>query len=212
VRFNCLLGGVWQQVNVPSHLATYGNPSATWMHWHTRAIERAAGLPNVIVNEEYLAACREMLLKALLAGQEKYHKDNAERLHSVDHRLHRFGAGLFLATLAACAVHLFVSWRGDWGGAWARWLTFCAAFLPALGAAMAAIRSQGELHRVVERSRAMHAEMEQLRQAVANVPTRPSELNSQLLQQAVEQTTRLMYNEVLDWRIVFQDRPLVWPA
>lgn len=40
----------------------------------------------------------------------------------------------------------------------------------------------------------------------------PDELNSQLLQQAVEQTTRLMYNEVLDWRIVFQDRPLVWPG
>ena len=49
-------------------------------------------------------------------------------------------------------------------------------------------------------------------QAVANVRARPGELNSQLLQQAVEQTTRLMYNEVLDWRIVFQDRPLVWPG
>jgi hypothetical protein len=37
-------------------------------------------------------------------------------------------------------------------------------------------------------------------------------LDSQLLQQAAERVTRLMYNEVLDWRIVFQDRPLVWPA
>ena len=77
---------------------------------------------------------------------------------------------------------------------------------------MAAIRSQGEFHRVVERSRAMQEELAQLSQVVANVPVRPNELNSQLLQQAVEQTTRLMYNEVLDWRIVFQDRPLVWPA
>src|SRR5262249_31411395 len=55
-----------------------------------------------------------------------------------------------------------------------------------LGAAMAAVRSQGEFHRVVERSRAMRAELAQLRQAVANVPTRPDELNSQLLGQAVE--------------------------
>ena len=89
---------------------------------------------------------------------------------------------------------------------------FCAAFLPALGAAMAAIRSQGEFHRVVQRSRAMYAELEKLIEAVAGVPRQPNELNSQLLQQAVVQTTRLMYNEVLDWRIVFQDRPLVWPA
>lgn len=216
VRFNCLLGGLWQHASVPSHLATYGNPAATWMQWHARAVERAAGLPNVAVGAEYLSACRELLLAALIAGQEGYHEGNAERLSSVDHRLHRAGEWLFLATLAACAFHLLVALGGGWFGERAdalhRWLVFCAAFLPALGAAMAAIRSQGEFHRVVQRSRAMSEELEQLRQAVANVPTRPSELNSQLLQQAVEQTTRLMYNEVLDWRIVFQDRPLVWPA
>lgn len=215
-RFSCPLGGLWQQATVPSHLATYGNPAATWMQWHARAVERAAGLPNVAVREDYLAACRELLLEALIAGQEGYHEGNAERLSSVDHRLHRAGEWLFLATLAACAFHLFVALRGEWfaktADAWDRWLIFGAAFLPALGAAMAAIRSQGEFLRVVQRSRAMNDELSQLRQAVANVPTRPDELNSQLLQQAVEQTTRLMYNEVLDWRIVFQDRPLVWPA
>ena len=208
IRFNCLLGGVWQQANVPSHLATYGNPAATWMHWHARAIERGAGLPAAVVTSQYLLAARELLLEALIAGQEKYHQANAERLSSVDHRLHRFGEGLFLVTLAACMFHLFVVSHETW----ARWLVFSAAFLPALGAAMAAVRSQGEFQRVVQRSLAMREELAQLGQAIANVPTRPNELNSQLLQQAVEQTTRLMYNEVLDWRIVFQDRPLVWPA
>lgn len=214
-RFSCLLGGVWNQANVPPHLATYGNPAATWMHWHIRALDRAAGLPNVAVNEEYLAACKELLLTALIAEQKRYHQTkNIEGLGSVDHRLHRIGASLFLATLAACAFHLVVRiYLGGVGEtAVDRWLIFCAAFLPALGAAMAAIRSQGEFHRIVQRSRAMRAELEQLSQAVANVPLRANELNSQLLQQAVEQTTRLMYNEVLDWRIVFQDRPLVWPA
>lgn len=215
-RFSCLLGGLWQQATVPSHLATYGNPAATWMQWHARAVERAAGLPNVCVRADYLAACKELLLEALIAGQKAYHEDNAERLSSVDHRLHRAGECLFLATLAACAFHLLVALRAQWfaetADAWERWLIFGAAFLPALGAAMAAIRGQGEFHRVVQRSRAMNDELSQLRQAVANVPTQPGELNSQLLQQVVEQTTRLMYNEVLDWRIVFQDRPLVWPA
>jgi hypothetical protein len=216
VRFNCLLGGLWQHASVPSHLATYGNPAATWMQWHARAVERAAGLPNVAVRAEYLSACRELLLEALISGQENYHEGNARRLGSIDHRVHRWGELLFLATLGACVFHLLVALREGWFGGtvdrWDRWLMFVAAFLPALGAAMAAIRSQGEFHRVVQRSRAMGDELGQLRQAVANVPTRPAELNSQLLQQAVEQTTRLMYNEVLDWRIVFQDRPLVWPG
>ncbi len=206
--FTSPLGGGWHQVNVPSHLATYGNPAATWMHWHARAVQRAAGLPNIAVSTEYLSGFRELLLDVLIAGQENYHDENIEGLSSVDHILRLSGDALFITTLAACILHfiLFGSEELD------RWLTLYAAFLPALGAAIAAIRNQGEFHRVVQRSRGMRAELEQLRQAVANVPIRPNELNSQLLQQAVEQTTRLMYREVLDWRIVFQDRPLVWPA
>lgn len=206
--FNSMLGGMWQPVNVPSHLATYGNPAATWMHWHARAVQRAAGLPNIAVGTEYLSGFKELLLKALIGGQENYHVENAKRLGPVDHRLRFFGEFLFLTTLAACVTHFFVVRHEGWD----RWLTFCAAFLPALGAAVAAIRSQGEFHRVVQRSRGMGEELEQLREAVANLPVRSNELNSRLLQQAAEQTTRLMYNEVLDWRIVFQERPLVWPA
>ncbi len=216
VRFNCLLGGVWQQANVPSHLATYGNPAATWMNWHARAVERAAGLPNVVVDTAYLSACRELLLESLIADQAEYHEQNIKRVGTVDHRLHRAGEWLFLTTLAVCIFHFLVvfqeHWFGDTSAALDRWLMFGAAFLPALGAALAAIRSQGEFHRVEQRSRAMQEELTQLRQAIASVPTRPNELNSQLLQQSVEQATRLMYNEVLDWRIVFQERPLVWPA
>lgn len=216
-RFNGLLGGVWQRANVPSHLATYGNPAATWMNWHARAVERAAGLPSVALNTDYLSACKELLQEALIIGQEKYHRENLAGLRPVDNRLHRLGEWLFLATLAACASRLVVALFRDsftlhTAESWDGWLMFCAAFLPAFGAAMAAIRSQGEFHRLVQRSRAMQDELAQLREVVANVPVRPNELSSQLLQQAAEQTSRLMYNEVLDWRIVFQDRPLVWPA
>ena len=209
--FNSMLGGMWHQVRVPSHLATYGNPAATWMHWHARAVQRAAGLPNMVVSTEYLSGFKELLLQALIGGQENYHVENTKRLGPVDHRLRFFGEVLFLATFAACVTHFYVA-RSDIPDSWDRWLTFCAAFLPALGAAVAAIRSQGEFHRVVRRSRGMGEELQQLREAVANLPVRSNELNSRLLQQAAEQTTRLMYNEVLDWRIVFQERPLVWPA
>jgi hypothetical protein len=216
-RFNCLLGGVWQQVNMPSYLVTSGNnPTTTWMNWHARAVERAAGLPNIVVDHQYLSACRELLMKPFISGQQRYHSDNAERLTKVDHRLHRAGEFLFLTTLVACVLHLIVAlgseqFREHWT-AGERWLTFGAAFMPALGAAMAAIRSQGELHRVMLRSRAMQEELAHLAKAIANVPPLPNELNSQLLQQASERASRLMYNEVLDWRIVFQDRPLDWPA
>jgi len=206
--FNAPLGGIWEAVNVPSHLATYGNPAVTWMHWHARAVQRSAGLPNIVVSEEYLAGIKDLLLEALIAGQWDYHDRNMKRLGLVDHRLRLAGEGLFIATFVACLFHLFLVVPKGWNG----FLILCAALLPALGAAAAGIRSQGEFHRVVQRSRGMREELEQLRESIANVPTRPNELDSQLLQQAAERVTRLMYNEVLDWRIVFQDRPLVWPA
>lgn len=212
--FTSVLGGVWNKVNVPPHFATYGDPAATWMHWHARAVQRSAGLPNNTVNAEYLSGLKGLLLEVLISGQRNYHDENSKRLGSVDHSLRFFGESLFITTLAVCLVHfsIVIIARHEALGGWDRWLTFGAAFLPALGAALAAIRSQGEFHRVAQRSRGMCEELEQLRQTVANLPARPNELNSQLLQKAVEQTTRLMYSEVLDWRIVFQDRPLVWPA
>jgi hypothetical protein len=47
---------------------------------------------------------------------------------------------------------------------------------------------------------------------MASVPTRPGELNSVRLNQNARQVAQLMVNETLDWRVVFQDRPLDLPA
>jgi hypothetical protein len=95
---------------------------------------------------------------------------------------------------------------------WTRWLTLFAAFLPALGAALAAIRSQAELHRVAQRSSAMHERLADMHLALASTPCRPDELNSVRLREIAQRISTLMIDEMLDWRVVFQDRPLVLPA
>jgi len=215
VRFSSLLGGAWQRASIPVHLASYGNPAGTWIEWHARSVERFLGLPNAVVDSRYLLACRDLLLGTLIEGQKGYHKSTIKRLRSVDRRLHILGEVLFFTTLIVCILHFaqkVLTGEATGMGALERWLIFCAACLPALAGAMAAIRNQGELHRVVQRSEAMADRLELLGEAVASLLTAPGTLASQGLQRAVEETTRLMYNEVLDWRIVFQDRPLVLPA
>jgi hypothetical protein len=92
------------------------------------------------------------------------------------------------------------------------WLVTLNALLPAFGAAIAAIRSQGEFHRVAQRSLAMREELDELKLALSQIAPRGDELKSQEMRRIVEQAARLMINETLDWRIVFQDRPLVLPA
>jgi hypothetical protein len=210
-QYLALFGGGGQQVSLPEHLASYGNPAATWMHWHYRAVERAAGMPNARFDAAYLELCQNLWCKSLVQKQKLYHSDNERRFHNLDHRLHFLGTILFLATFVVCAIHFFSD-----HGAPHTWtfglLTLLAAALPAFGAAFAAIRSQGEFQRVSRRSGAMHERLTELSLDMATVSTAGGKLNSVHLRKDAEQVTNLLINEMLDWRIVFQDRPLALPA
>jgi len=213
-HFFILFGGGGQQVSVPGHLASYGNPSSTWMHWHFRAIERAAGLPTAVFDQPYLSACRELWLENLIEDQKRYHASNERRFHRLDHNLHIAGVLLFFATFLACVAHIAVDHFGNiaWPPQLEDWLILSAAVLPALGAAAAAIRSQGEFHRVSQRSAAMEDRLAKLQLDLASVPIQSGELNSVRLRECAGKVADLMINEMLDWRVVFQERPLGLPG
>ena len=89
-RCLALFGGGGQQVSMAAHLATYGNPTATWMHWHYLAIERAAGLVNVRFTSRYLEETREFWCKNLIEDQIEYHHrvDLADDYVADSHGLH----------------------------------------------------------------------------------------------------------------------------
>lgn len=92
------------------------------------------------------------------------------------------------------------------------WLTFLCAFLPAVGAALAAINNQGEFTRIAKRSRAMAERLEQIR---GEIQTQLSPSANPTSGEAVAfglRVAQLMVDEVLDWRVVFLDRPLIPPA
>jgi hypothetical protein len=226
-RCTSLFGGGGPQVVHAGHLASYGNPVRTWMHWHYRAIERAAGLPTVRstsgvlslqFEKEYLTACQEFWRESLVVDQRKYHHANCERLNKLDRHLHRWGDWLFVGTFVFCLAHVVLSWlerRHDfpWTPAWLPLsLTMFCAFLPALGAALAAIRSQTEAQRLAQRSEAMEAALRRLEIDLASVAIVDNQLHSQNLRGCVDRVSDLMIKEMLDWRVVFQDRPLVLPA
>lgn len=208
-RFLALFGGGGQPVSMPAHLASYGNPAATWMHWHYRAIERAAGLPSVVFDQRYLAACQELWTENLIEEQKLYHAANRDRFSRLDRRLHKGGNFLFWATFFVCLVHMWLTGISEQSE---HLLTILAASLPAFGAACAGIRSQGEFHRVAQRSAAVHDRLVQLQLDLATVAPRSNELASVLLYECAKKVTTLMANEMLDWRVVFQDRPLGLPA
>jgi hypothetical protein len=212
-RFLDLLGGGRQHYMMPGHLGTYGDPANTWIYWYYRAVSRSAGLPAVRFDSTYLTAAQVTWRDILIQRQIRYHRTNSHDLSVLDERLHRFSGALFGATFVACAIHLALELTMHEVPFWAGGtLVILNALLPAIGAAIAAIRNQGEFHRISQRSLAMREELDDLKLELSQIAARSEELRSQDMRRVCEQTARLMINETLDWRIVFQDRPLVLPA
>jgi hypothetical protein len=135
----------------------------------------------------------------------------------VERRLHSFCDFLFISTMVLCLIHLLELWiNNNPDFHWIPphmpgWLTLLCAFLPALGAAFAGIRSQTEAFRVAQRSRAMVESLTAQQNNLSAVSISPNQLNSQKLRHCADTTSELMIRELLDWRVVFLDRPLVFP-
>jgi len=211
------LGGARPLPRTAPHLASYGDPTRSWMYWQVRAIARATGLPNVQVTGAYAAEQLTALLAlvgnsddaaARPGGQLGFHQANAERMERIHRRLHRISLILFSITLIAVGV--------DWAARVAApaiadevidWLILVAAGFPALGAALASINNQGEFARLQRRSQAMTAGLADLRGKIAHVAARPGPLLLSDVTELAAELSTMMLDENTEWRIVVQDLP-----
>jgi hypothetical protein len=184
---------------VLAHHAKYGDPSSTWMNWYARAATRAVGLPNVRLNREFLLKNLSHV-EDLLIDQMEFHRTNARRCQAIEHRLHMGILILLILTSICCVLHLLhILIHGNLS-------TFFCGFLPALGAALAGINNQGEFRRVARRSEAMQEQINAQLKKIADL--RKGEIAARELSILTSDSARLLVNEVLDWRVVFLDRPL----
>ena len=215
LRITGPLGGPRPFPQIPAPLTVYGHPSSTWVGWYVRGVERELGLPTAKVDLSYIAQCVGDLRGALSGpyGQVNYHAAIAHRLHNVEHRLHAAGKVLIVGTVIACVLHL-IPHLHHWGGV----LIAIGAFFPAAGAALAGINDQGEFRRISKRSMAMKQQLGRLDEQLAALEkrlTEPGESPAKLRFEAEllsSQVAMVMASEVLDWRVVFLDRPPVLPG
>jgi hypothetical protein len=221
LRISAPLGSTRPFPHLQAQLKKYGHPAATWMAWYVRAVERELGLPNVRLDFAHLSLCAVDLEK-YVAGQASYHDRSAGGSRRIERRLHKAGFALFGMTAVACAAHVFAG--ANVIAASPAWvlgtLTFVAGFFPALGSALAGISNQGEFARLAKRSKGMHQRFSEILDDVrafqsglaksSNTHT-SAPGTSRKLSALASETAQLMVNEVLDWRIVFLDRPLREP-
>jgi hypothetical protein len=219
LRLTAPYGSVRPYPQVPAQWASYGDPASTWMAWYVRAVERDLGIPSVRLDAAHLTACARDLI-GTIRGQIVFHAINEHRSHVIERRLHVSGLALLGVTVVACTTHLVLG-AGTMPASpqVLGTLVFLAGFLPAMGAAVAGINNQGEFRRLAMRSEAMLRRLEELEARARALAKRIESTAvsgwcpgaSGEASDLAAQAAQLMLNEVLDWRVVFLDRPLREP-
>lgn len=174
----------------------------SWVGRYFLAVEADAGLPPARLGPGHLAAFRAYLRGGVLGGhpdasgrpggQIGFHREVAEGLETVDHKLHLIETGMFVAAVVACMLHLFLH---------DAWLTCCAAFFPAVGAAVAGVRNQGDFPRVIQRSERM---ADRLHEYAEELDALGPEPDSRELAGVADAVAGCMLTEVLEWQFLFQ--------
>jgi hypothetical protein len=149
------------RIHVPSE--NVESDGSSWVLWYIRATAREIGLPTAVLQSNYQWRLLNATLTHEIREQVAWHRSNMHASQRMDHILHDFGTFCFLLTFVALAVFL-LSYGYDllWPGPIGTWLlkvkplvTFIAAGFPALGAALAGIRVQGDFEGSRARSQAM---------------------------------------------------------
>ena len=191
-----------------------------WVDWYAAAYWRAMGAPHGALDEQAIDASAGLTVTEDLVPQIDYHRANAARMHRIEHRLHKVSNWLFYATVLSLCValsvhglHALAPILGLSPELMTRLptpghaLVLVTAGLPALAAALHAIREQGEFARTARRSTATADALDALaRELAARRITLPRAAA------LVEDAVRVMLNDLGEWRMAYEMRDLALPA
>jgi hypothetical protein len=185
------------------------------MYWHMRAIARAAGLPTAKVDGYYIDRCIDHL-QSVVKEQAAFHEHTCLRAERIMHRLHMITLCLLVLTVGSVVIHLVLHLAGGHAAPlFEDVLTFVSAGFPALGAALAGINNQGEFARIMKRSEAManglHLLSNEIDRVSLNSAGEEPAMRLRKMSPLAVRAADLMVGELLDWQVIFLDRPPVLP-
>lgn len=108
MKYLAPLGQVTSSFRVPAH-ASVDDIRSSWVNWYFNSVVRETGLMNIKIDNQYLQAYRLLIKEGEIKGQSDFHKNNKERYHRINHRLHFAGYLLFTITFVAALGHLSIT-------------------------------------------------------------------------------------------------------
>lgn len=200
---------------------------ASFTAWYAHAVRRTLPLPAAVADAVYL---RSVVCAAAdgathgeeaseIEGQIGYNRRTAERMDNLEQTLHGLGLWLFWGSVVVCCVflglalfmlvaHVFhIGTLPDWVLDVAKPLTtFLTAGMPTVGAALLAIRVQGDFATVARRARRTAAHLTAIRSGLLDGPRTLPAVSARLSEAAAA-----MAADVEDWQRLSRTRPLQDP-
>ena len=216
------LVGECEVVRNDSELSATG---AIWTSWYLRATIRELGLPYGAFDAGYQKKALQAAHDFEWREQLLFNAGNRTTLGRLNKRLHDAGAMSFILTALTLALSLIALLGLDMaygvkaapeGPRLQSWLAkgldllkpifdFLAGFLPALGAAIAGIRSTGDFEGFAERSRETLQRLGTLRETYARASAR---LDFDLTASTIAETVRILEEDLSDWRSLYRRKNL----
>ena len=200
--FFLALSGLGGQRKSGVERVSLGHPSEEWLR---RAyLEVWIRRPEAAVTESDVEGLREFLVEAWIQDQIKYHEKMSRKYHGRHHRLTRATEVLFGATILAALLHVFGAAGHVSPGSlsWATLFVLLAIALPALGAAISAIRTQREYSRNSERFRRMAHYLDGISARLKTAP------DMDTVREIAAEAEDLMLDENRDWFVVMRFHPI----
>lgn len=191
-----------------------------WTIWYIRATLREIGLPGATLDRTYQRPLLQSVLAREVREQRHWQESNTDAMAKVDHFLHRSAERCFHYTFGALCIglvglvgiilllpehqeHTVLKLAKPW-------LLLFAAGLPALGAALAGIRVQGEFEDYKERSEHMVAELNELEATYESQLTQQPQLDRTA--DILIETARVLSEDLAAWQELYGRKQLNLPA
>ena len=202
-------------------------PGAPWTAWLFNAYVAPVGSPSLDASPHALRAIAVAIREGVVKTQGSYHDRNAQTLARIHHGLERgglrilllalFSSGMLsLITMATGMVHGSGHGSGGLLQVGVTLFMLLNGALPAFGAALAAVRFQGDFERFAQRSGETNADIVRLDLALARfiddadkdapLPCSDVPLYEQL-RAIVLSLRETLLSDLEDWRFVYGARP-----
>jgi hypothetical protein len=208
----------------------------SWNDWLFNAYAAADGLTELTATPDEMAKIADAIRVGVVEDQIAYHERNRRTLRQIHRSLEQYGRTLLLAAISCCALLVAMSWfhgalaglvaSPNYAPSWTALLRLlenllkvgCAA-LPAMGAAVAGVRYQGDFLRFSQRSRQTHRALGRVRAGLYEFAAECRRAKGaaqtplyETLQALIADLEQVLLSDLFDWRFVYRARSTPEPA